>query len=175
LGRPYRPGDAVCDAALPRPSAPFDPGEGSFENGSWAGWTVTGNAFGPRPSHDHPTHQWFVNGWNGWHFANSYIHNSDDPMGTLRSRPFIVQTEGISFLVGGGSDAEHVGVRLVVNGHAVLRAAGMNTEGLRRVFWDVHEYVGQSAVIEVYDESAGGWGHVLADDFRLEPVVPSPG
>ncbi len=172
LGRPYRPGDRACETPLPSPEPPFDAGTGSFELGRWGSWAVTGNAFGPRPTHDHTTHQWFANGWRGWFFANSYRYDADVRTGLLRSRRFIVSGEGISFLVGGGSDASVVGVRLVVDGEAVLRAAGAQTEGLHRVFWDVRRWVGRTAVLEVYDESTVGWGHVLADDFRLEPILP---
>lgn len=43
----------------------------------------------------------------------------------------------MSFLVGGGDDSEHVGVRLMVDGQAVLRASGNNVEALKRVFWDL--------------------------------------
>lgn len=172
LGRPYRPGDTVCETPPPVPPPPFDPGEGSFEQGRWSGWTVSGHAFGARPTHARPAHQSFVNGWRGWYYANSFAHDTDDRTGTLRSRPFTISTEGISFLVGGGSDVDHVGVRLVIDGNVVLRAAGRNDEGLRRVFWDVRQYRGRQAVIEIYDEATGPWGHVLADDFRLEPVLP---
>src|SRR5205085_1893134 len=108
FGRPYRAGDAACEAAPPAPPAPFDRGSGSFERGAWAPWAVTGDAFGPRPSHTHPTHQSFVNGWNGWHFANSFIADSDARTGVLRSPPFVVRDEGVSFLVGGGNNADEV-------------------------------------------------------------------
>ena len=173
FARPYRPGDAQCDRAVPAEPAPFDGQTGSFESPTWGRWHVTGTAFGAHPLHTHPQPQQFVNGWRGWQYANSFATGSDLPTGTLRSPEFVVHGDGISFLIGGGDDVAHLGVRLVIDGHAVLQASGHNSEGLKRVFWNVRPYAGQHAVVEVYDNSSGGWGHVSADDFRVEPVLPS--
>jgi hypothetical protein len=172
FGRPYRPGDAQCDRPIAAPSAPFDGRNGSFEMPNYGAWQVSGTAFGRRPSHTHPEYQAFVNGWRGWHYVNSGANGGDAATGMLRSVPFTVQGEGISFLVGGGEDVARIGVRLVIDGHAVMQSTGHNSEGLMRVTWDVRQYAGQRAVIEIYDQSNNGWGHILVDDFRLEPVLP---
>lgn len=153
--------------------APFDALEGSFESGTWRGWVATGTAFGRGPIHDTPSNQTFVNGWRGQRYASSYATNHDAATGLLRSRVFTVGAEAMSFLIAGGSDEAHVGVRLVVNGETVLRQAGNDTEGFRRVFWDLRPFRGRNAVIEVYDDAPGAWGHVMADDFLLEPAMPT--
>jgi hypothetical protein len=181
-GRALRPGDPMCEAAGPQPgdapwvraAAPFDVRDGSFEQANWGGWTVTGRAFGPRPIHDTPPAQTFINGWRGWRYANSYAGTSTDAAtGLLRSRAFVVSEDGMSFLIAGGSDAERLGVRLKVDGQVVLRAAGNNTEGFRRIFWDVRPWRGRSAVIEIEDSATDAWGHVMVDDLLAEPVVPT--
>jgi hypothetical protein len=90
----------------------------------------------------------------------------------LRSRPFVVSGEGISFLIGGGSDTTHVGVRLMIDGHSMIASGGNNSEALKRGIWDVRPWLGRTATIEIFDTGGGGWGHVTADDFRIEPILP---
>ncbi|MDB4929228.1 MAG: hypothetical protein JWM10_1712 [Myxococcaceae bacterium] len=176
-GRPYRAGDGDCGrvgalAAWERNAAPFDATEGSFEASRYTGWTATGTAFNLGPVHDLPAGQTFVNGWRGQRYATSFNRAGDAAVGTLRSREFTVSTDAISFLIGGGSNVEELGARLMVNGEAVRRTAGADNEGLHRAYWDVRQWRGQRATIEVYDTATGGWGHVMADDFLLEPVAP---
>lgn len=176
-GRAYRPGDALCERPWPSP-APWTPATAGFEAAVWRGWTATGTAFGAGPVHDHPSGETAPYGWNGWSYASSFAHNAtvhtagDLPLGLLRSTPFTVRAPALSFLVAGGMDAATVGVRLVIDGAPVLRAAGQNSEVFRRVWWDLRPYVGRTATLELYDEAAGNWGHILADDFREEPSVP---
>ncbi len=179
-GRPPRTGDPHCHSASRRPhgpspaqgGGPIPLPDGSFERLDWGAWRPEGTAFGRGPVHTTPTAQTFTNGWRGQRFASSYTTNSDAARGTLRSAPFVVSQPGLSFLVAGGSDTGRVGVRLRVGEQVVLRAAANNTEGFRRVFWDVSAWQGQTATVEVYDDSDQSWGHIMADDFLLEPVCP---
>ena len=67
---------------------------------------------------------------------------------------------------------ERVGVRLMVDGAAVLSTAGGDIENLHRAWWDVRAWRGRTAVIEVYDSGVEGWQHITADDFVAEPVMP---
>jgi hypothetical protein len=59
------------------------------------------------------------------------------------------------------------------DGRVAARATGENHEGLRRVFWDLRALQGRPVSIELYDLSSEEWAHVLADDFREEPVLPA--
>jgi len=180
LGRAPRPADTRClpratrpdGASLVQGGTPVPLPDGSFERRDWGAWRTEGTAFGRGPIHDTPTNQTFINGWRGQRFASSYTTNSDAAQGVLRSLPFVLSQPGLSFLVAGGSDSNRVGVRLRVGDQIVLRAAANNTEGFRRVFWDVSAWRAQSAVVEIFDESDQSWGHIMADDFLLEPVCP---
>lgn len=176
-GQSHRAGEGDCDrigtpAPWQRGVPPFDIVEGSFEVSRYTGWSATGTAFNLGPVHDLPAGQTFVNGWRGQRYATSFNRAGDAAVGTLRSREFTITTDAMSFLVGGGSNIEELGVRLMVDGQAVRRTAGADTEALHRAFWDVREWRGRRAHLEIYDSATGGWGHVMADDFLLEPVFP---
>jgi fructan beta-fructosidase len=54
---------------------------------------------------------------------------------------------------------------LLVNGKVVDSATGQNNEALNWTSWNVSQYNGQQAQIEVVDESAAGFGHINADEF----------
>ncbi|MEO5665323.1 MAG: GH32 C-terminal domain-containing protein, partial [Nocardioides sp.] len=64
---------------------------------------------------------------------------------------------------------DETSVNLVVDGTVVRTATGANSEVLDWHSWDVSELRGQQATIRVVDNNRFGWGHVLADDFRLAP------
>ena len=58
-------------------------------------------------------------------------------------------------------------MNLVVDGDVVRTATGADSETLDWHSWDVSDLAGQRATIQVVDNSRFGWGHVLADEFRL--------
>jgi len=67
-------------------------------------------------------------------------------------------------------------VPLLVNGQVVDSATGQDNEFLNWTSWNVSQYLGQNAQIEVVDESSGGWGHINADYFvgAASPAHPVP-
>lgn len=86
-------------------------------------------------------------GTSGWgHLMVGDILLADSP-----AKPWDVQT----------------GVNLVVDGKVVRSATGANSEVLDWTSWDLQDLIGHRAHLEVVDHNSGGWGHVLADDFRL--------
>ena len=57
---------------------------------------------------------------------------------------------------------------LMVEGEAVRSATGPNTtpggsERLRWKHWDVREFLGKTAHLEIIDQRSGGWGHINVD------------
>ena len=54
---------------------------------------------------------------------------------------------------------------LLVNGKVVNSADGQANEALNWVFFNVSQYIGQQAQIEIVDQNSGGWGHINADEF----------
>ncbi|GEA87358.1 glycoside hydrolase family 32 protein [Cellulomonas cellasea] len=64
-------------------------------------------------------------------------------------------------------------VNLLVGDEVVRTATGPSSETLDWTGWDVRDLVGQDVRIQLVDNSTGGWGHVLADQFTFadEPAL----
>ena len=63
---------------------------------------------------------------------------------------------------------------LIVNGQVVRSATGQNDELLNWVSWDVRQFQGQTAQIEILDENSGGFCHINVDEFMGadSPALP---
>ena len=151
-----------------------------FEHG-WAGWELTGTAFGAEPVEGDGACQTGVTGYLGSHLANSYQTGLPDPCdpapdsatGTATSAPFEVVDDHISFLVGGGPHPD-TAVRLMVDGKVVRSTSGAQSGVLGWASWDVRDLRGRTARLQLLDGSAGGWGHLLVDNVIMGPDPARP-
>lgn len=144
-----------------------------FESGTYEGWTIEGNCFGDKPATGKINWQQPVSGWRGKFFVNTF--NPDDTStGRAVSRPFKITKRFIHFLIGGGHHPGRCCLNLVVNGKVVRSATGRNSEQLLPEFWDVSEFIGKEARLEIVDMETGGWGHILVDHivFSNSPIPP---
>jgi len=139
-----------------------------FERDDWGTWKAEGTAFGRGPvaRKDVPAYQGDLGG-EGNHVVNSHasapgttVAERDKQMGKLTSAPFPIERHYLTFWIGGGSNIEQVGMRLLVDGKVVQQAAGQNNNRMRQDSFDLRDFVGQQAVIEIYDEGTGGWGNI---------------
>jgi Protein of unknown function (DUF1549)/Protein of unknown function (DUF1553)/Planctomycete cytochrome C len=150
-----------------------------FEEGIPAGWVATGSAFeqgiwreSSRPER-YPNPKAAGDG-----FLNSQLlaapdgGQADAVTGTLRSTPFAIEHDFLSFRVGGGKLAGEVGVRLLVDDRVVAEACGDSHPEMRSAMWDLRRWRGKSGVLEVYDHATGSWGHVSCDEFVFQNAVP---
>jgi fructan beta-fructosidase len=140
-----------------------------FEGEDYGAWKVTGTAFGKGPAHGTLPGQMEVSGFQGRGLVNSFV-GGDDGTGRLTSPPFLIERPFLNFLVGGGGYANETCLNLKVNGATVRTATGPNTspggnERLDWSSWDVHEFLGHLAVLEIVDSRKGGWGHVNVDQI----------
>ncbi len=138
-----------------------------FEGETYGDWKVTGEAFGPGPARGTLPGQMHVDGFKGKGLVNSFF-KGDGTTGTLTSPEFKIERRFISFLIGGGKHAEQLSMKLLINGKAVRSATGPNdkpggTEALAPESWDVSEFAGKLAVIQIVDQATGGWGHINVD------------
>jgi len=140
-----------------------------FEGDTYpAGWTTTGTAFGKGPAKGTLPNQMPVSGFLGKGLVNSYL-GGDGSTGTLTSPPFKIERSYLNFLVGGGKHPK-TRVDLFVGSKVVRTATGPNDrpgggERLDWHTWDVTEFEGKEAIIEIVDGETGGWGHINADHF----------
>lgn len=151
-----------------------------FEGTNYGAWTVAGEAFGPGPAQGTLPGQMAVDGFLGKRLVNSF-YQGDGTTGQLTSPPFTVERSYIRFLIGGGGFAEKTCMNLLIDGKGVRTATGLNTqaggsEHLELQSWDVREFAGKTAVLEIVDQATGGWGHINIDqitqtDRRLPGLI----
>ncbi|MHB9007157.1 MAG: GH116 family glycosyl-hydrolase [Limisphaerales bacterium] len=155
---------AVTD---PRPDLPLE----DFEKG-YGAWKAEGVAFGSEPVSRAvvPPYQGDLGG-EGDKVANSHasapgssIEEKDGQTGRLTRAPFRIQRKFLTFYVGGGR-RDDAGLRLLVDGQIVRTATGHDGNRMRREAWNIGEFEGREAVIEIFDDAKGGWGNIGADHF----------
>ena len=155
-----------------------------FEGNDYGGWEVSGTAFGTGPAKGALPHQQAVSGFRGKGLVNSYA-GGDDSTGRLLSPPFRIERAYLTFLIGGGGYAGETCMNLVVDGKPARTASGPNTEpggaeSLEAAAWDVRDFQGREARVEIVDKRKGGWGHinvdhiVLADDLGNARIAAQP-
>jgi uncharacterized protein (DUF608 family) len=150
--------------AQPEPDLVFE----DWNKKTYQGWEVEGTAFGAGPVRkaDMPAYQGDVGG-DTERVANSHasapgstIEGRDDAKGKLTSRPFTVERDYITFWIGGGNFPGHTCLNLKIGGKVVLTATGQADNRMTQRMFAVAPFRGQTAVIEIVDAQAGGWGHV---------------
>lgn len=140
-----------------------------FEGTNYGNWTATGTAFGPGPARGTLPAQMEVSGFVGHGLVNSFS-GGDASTGTLTSAELTISRKYIRFLIGGGGWPGKTCMNLLVNGKVVRTATGPNTqpggsEKLAPEAWDVGEFAGETARLEIVDQATGGWGHINVDQI----------
>ncbi len=142
-----------------------------FERDNYDGWTLTGTAFGKVPATGTSPGQQKVSGFAGKRLVNTY-RPDDKPQGTLTSKAFTIEKRYIGFLIGGGNHKDETCINLRVGGKVVRTASGKNREQLEPASWDVAEFKGREAAIEIVDHHSGGWGHINVDQIVFSDISP---
>jgi len=137
-----------------------------FELADYGDWKVTGEAFGEGPAKGTLPNQQEVSGFLGKGLINTFL-GGDKPHGTLTLQPFKISRNFINFLIGGGSLEGQTCINLLVDGKVVRTATGKNDEKLEWYFWNVQEFDGKTAQIQIVDQFSGGWGHINVDQIEL--------
>jgi hypothetical protein len=137
-----------------------------FESGTYEGWTATGDAFGeiPQTLETIGDYQGQIN-CVGKFFVNSHnirpggdVGRGDSLTGTLK-----IDFEAIEFLVGGGAHQGKTCVNLLIDGEPVLSATGRSNNQMSLNTWDVRQFAGKEATIQVVDDQTAGWGNIGID------------
>jgi len=147
-----------------RPDIVFEDFEGGLEK-----WEVEGPAFGSSPAHGALPGQINLSGFLGQGLANSH-HGGEGAQGCLRSKPFTIERNFIRFLIGGGSSGV-LQIRLLVSGKAVRATTSAKEDGrLRWGSWNVREFAGKTARIEIADQKKTNFGHIEVDQIEFTDV-----
>ena len=161
------PQPAAAQVAPARPTIVF----ADFEGADYGAWTQEGNAFGKGPTSEPPppiTPR--VTNFQGKSYANSYLNPGGDvPQGKLISPEFTIERSFINFLIAGGNEDFVTCMNLLVDGIIVRSTPGVEQgEKMNWQGWDVSEYEGKKAHIEIVDHTSGPWGHIEVDQIQFE-------
>ncbi len=164
----------TADGDPARFAAPAGDLVANFEGNDYGDWEVTGTAFGEGPARGALEDQQQVGNFLGGGFANSFS-GGDASQGTITSPPFEITRDHLNLLVGGGAHAGETAVNLLVGGEVVRTATGEQGEWLDWHSWNVMEFRGQEARVEIVDRQSESWGHISVDhivqsDTRAESL-----
>jgi sucrose-6-phosphate hydrolase SacC (GH32 family) len=137
-----------------------------------AGWKIEGTSFSSSPCGGSLAMQGAVLNFQGKKLVNSF-YNGDSTVGRLVSPSFKITGKYINFLVGGGDHKGTLSVNLVIDGKNVRTQTGPNSEAMYWANWNVAEYAGKNATIEILDNEKGGFGHITVDHIMIsdQPAV----
>lgn len=141
----------------------------NFEGTNYGAWTVTGTAFGSGPAHGTLPNQMRVDGFQGQGLVDSY-YGGDGSTGALASPPFKIERKYLQFLIGGGGWKGKTCMNLLLDGKVVRTATGPNiqaggSERLQPAQWDVRQFIGKTAILQIVDDASGTWGHINVDQI----------
>ena len=157
-----------------------------FEDENYGEWTREGAAFGNAPARIDtiPAYQGpAAMNIHGKGMVQSHASAPGDgpeardaATGKLISKPFRVEHRYIRFLIAGGGFPDQLVFRMVVDGRPVRISTGHNSNVLREDLWDVQEFEGREARLEILDQHTGSWGNIGVDRivFTDDPGVRLP-
>ncbi len=165
-------------SAARRPDIAFD----DFETETYDGWTATGGAFGSGPVEQDrmPAYQGQV-GAHGKRTVNSHatapggtVEQKDSATGTLTSKPFVIERDYITFLIGGGAHQGRTCVNLLVEDKVVLSATGKSDNRMQPHSFDARPWTGKLARLQIVDNEKGAWGNISIDDIVFSDTPRTP-
>ncbi len=126
------------------------------------GWKFEGQAFSQDLQNGTKMMKRRVGFFGGRYLLTSYA-NTDEATGVVRSPEFVVTRPFIKFLVSGGDFPRQASIELIVEGEAVRSASGRNDDLFESVAFDVTEFAGKTAHVQIVDSHRGLWGRVNVD------------
>lgn len=138
-------------------------------------WKATGTAFGTGAyDRDGVPGMGAIAGGPGNRVVKSYrIEGKDSNLegdamtGRLVSPEFTISRRYLEFWIGGGNNPKTAYLGLVVEGKLVRSATGRQEDTLRLERFDVSEFVGKAAHVEIVDDEKGFWGQIGVGQIRF--------
>ena len=161
------------ECSAEKTNAPASPAQSDVVFEDWNketydGWKVEGTAFGTGPIKKSaiPQYQGDVGG-DTERIVNSHasapgggVGGKDNATGKLTSRSFKIERNFITFWIGGGSHKGKTCLNLVVGGKVVRTTTGKGNNKMSLESFDVQQFKGKEAVIEIVDAQQGPWGNI---------------
>jgi hypothetical protein len=88
----------------------------------------------------------------------------------------VIEQPYISFMISGGTYPRHARINLVIDGETVRSSTGRHEDDMDWDNWEVREFKGKEARIEIaYDRADGKYRYIMVDqiEFRSEPRKPA--
>jgi fructan beta-fructosidase len=141
----------------------------SFDAINYGNWKISGEAFGKSPDHADSIVR------IGLGDACS-LNGGDFKKGTLTSTGFTIIEPVINFLIAGGNHPDTTCINLIVNNKVVRTSTGTNSDLLKWDGWDVSEFIGKKAIIQIVDNYAGSnKGYIRIDHILFSRVLQPQG
>ena len=139
----------------------------SFENG-FDGWLVRSEAITNHGRHRLYKYQSPVSGNIGRGFLTTFhLREGDKATGSALSPIFGAEAgQYLMFLIAGGA-GDGVGLRLLADGEEVAVWHGKDSERFEWVAYPLSEVAGRGLQLELFDDEAGSWGHIMLDHVML--------
>lgn len=144
----------------------------NFKSGEYTGWKMTGDAFKYGPASGETLKLYQIENARGEVITSEL--DGDVPQGKLISPTFKVDRKYIAFRIGGGDYEYSTCINLLVGKKIVRTATGRSSDRLSPQSWDVSEFRGKSARIEVVDLAIGDWGHVNVEGLVQTDTPEAP-
>jgi sucrose-6-phosphate hydrolase SacC (GH32 family) len=125
---------------------------------------MEGDAFVESPAPQALFQQGAIMGQQGRFFINSF-HNKGAGKGKITSPLFKITKDYLSFLSGGNYNPKEESINLLINDNIIRSHTGNNSGGLRWTSWNVSDFKGKNARIEIVDNSSNG--AIYADQIML--------
>ena len=136
--------------AVSRPDIIFE----DWTKDAFEGWTVEGNAFGSGPVEKEKLGDPSRLGGKSARLASSSFNGGDAAQGKLTSAPFTLSRHYVNFWLAGGPFPDTAYLALVVDGKKVKSQTGIRTRELFAYYYDVRQWEGKQATIEIVDASS---------------------
>ncbi|MCC6804222.1 MAG: GH32 C-terminal domain-containing protein, partial [Anaerolineae bacterium] len=148
-----------------------------FENGLPEGWTAEGEPIAVGAGDNLGFYK--VTGTLGAGFLSTYTPDSlsgDRGTATITSPVFTIEHSAINFLISGGAHSNLAAANLLVDGKVVRTASGDGTMQMKWVGWDVSEFAGKAAQIQIVDNyTAGDAGFLNVDHVVFSDTLMQTG
>ncbi|MDA0193521.1 MAG: GH116 family glycosyl-hydrolase [Bacteroidetes bacterium] len=161
-----------------------------FEGETYKSWSSKGIAFGKEPvrsgTKDFPEKEmlgdYYVSSYNvrtldGIPNISEYpwgkITPADALTGSLTSKTFTITHNYITFLIAGGYHPNDTVLNLIVDDQVVRSQTGQHNGKMITEFFDVIDFAGKKAKLQIVDNHQGIWGSIAVDHIVFTDKRPT--